>query len=67
MDMEIFPHRLLGADTTEKLLNNLNDVQISRLFVDKDSLQQMPSILTKEKSMSEGENIDLLVKTDEFF
>lgn len=67
MDMEIFPHRLLGADTTEKLLNNLNDVRISRLFMDKDSLQQMPSILTKEKSMSEGENIDLLVKTDEFF
>jgi methyl-coenzyme M reductase subunit D len=67
MDMEIFPHRLLGADTTEKLSNDLNDMEISRLFMDKDSLQQMPSILTKEKSMSEGENIDLLVKTDEFF
>ena len=30
MDIEIFPHRVLGSDTTEKLLNDLeliDDVQ----------------------------------------
>jgi len=27
MDIEIFPHRLLSADTAEKLLNELDDVQ----------------------------------------
>ncbi|MDD1764002.1 MAG: methyl-coenzyme M reductase operon protein D, partial [Methanobacteriaceae archaeon] len=27
MDIEIFPHRLLGADTTEKLLNDLEKIE----------------------------------------
>ena len=27
MDIEIFPHRLLNAETTEKLLNDLEDVE----------------------------------------
>ncbi len=69
MDMEIFPHRLLGADTTERLLNDIYDIKLSKkcLFVDKDSLQQMPSIRHKRNLMSIGEKIDLLVKTDEFF
>ncbi|PKL66827.1 MAG: hypothetical protein CVV28_09115 [Methanobacteriales archaeon HGW-Methanobacteriales-1] len=68
MDMEIFPHRLLGADTTERLLNDINDIKLSKkcLFVDKDSLQQMPSIRHK-RNLCQGEKIDLLVKTDEFF
>ena len=26
MDIEIFPHRLLSADTTEKLLNDLEEL-----------------------------------------
>lgn len=68
MDMEIFPHRLLGADTTERLWNDIYDIKLSKkcLFVDKDSLQQMPSIDIREIYVK-GEKIDLLVKTDEFF
>ena len=27
MDIEIFPHRLLSADTTEKLLNDLEELE----------------------------------------
>jgi methyl-coenzyme M reductase subunit D len=26
MDIEIFPHRLLSADTTERLLNSLDEI-----------------------------------------
>jgi len=26
MDIEIFPHRILGADTTEKLLNDIESL-----------------------------------------
>ena len=27
MDIEIFPHRVLGSDTTEKLLNDLESLE----------------------------------------
>ena len=67
MDMVIFPHRLLGADATEKLWIDSNDMEISELFMDKDSLQQMPSIRQKRNLMSKERNYNLLVKTDEFF
>ncbi|MGB9844559.1 methyl-coenzyme M reductase operon protein D [Methanothermobacter tenebrarum] len=34
MDIEIFPHRLLGADTTEKLLNDLEEIEsIKRMVI----------------------------------
>ena len=34
MDIEIFPHRLLNAETTEKLLNDLEDVEgINRMVI----------------------------------
>lgn len=58
MDMEIFPHRLLGADTTERLLNDIYDIKLSKkcLFVDKDSLQQMPSIRHKRNLCQRREN-----------
>ncbi len=34
MDIEIFPHRLLNAETTEKLLNDLEDVEgVNRMVI----------------------------------
>nr|pir MCR cluster hypothetical protein 1 - Methanobacterium thermoautotrophicum (strain Marburg) [Methanothermobacter thermautotrophicus]CAA30636.1 unnamed protein product [Methanothermobacter thermautotrophicus] len=34
MDVQIFPHRLLGADTTEKLLNRLEDIHgVKRMVI----------------------------------
>ena len=34
MDIEIFPHRLLSADTTGKLLNDLEDLKgVKRMVI----------------------------------
>lgn len=34
MDIEIFPHRLLNADTTERLLNDLEEVEgVNRMVI----------------------------------
>jgi methyl-coenzyme M reductase subunit D len=48
MDIEIFPHRLLSADTTEKLLNNLEEIEDN-------PDRRVITIL--------GEEVDLQVKT----
>lgn len=41
MDIEIFPHRLLGADTTEKLLNDLEEIgSIKRMVIQGQRLPQ---------------------------
>jgi methyl-coenzyme M reductase subunit D len=65
MDIEIFPHRRLGTDTTEKLLNDLDDIQsVKRMVVHGPGL---PQVTTKHPDRREidvkGEIIDLQVKT----
>ncbi len=65
MDIEIFPHRLLGADTTEKLLNNLEDIDsIKRMVIHG---QRLPPASAKHPDrrtiMVKGQEVDLQVKT----
>ncbi|MBU4534671.1 MAG: methyl-coenzyme M reductase operon protein D [Euryarchaeota archaeon] len=65
MDIEIFPHRLLGADTTEKLLNNLENIDsIKRMVIHG---QRLPPASVKHPDrrtiVVKGEEIDLQVKT----
>lgn len=65
MDIEIFPHRLLGADTTEKLLNNLEEIDsIKRMVIHG---QRLPPASAKHPDrrtiVVKGEEIDLQVKT----
>lgn len=65
MDIEIFPHRLLGADTTEKLLNNLEDIDsIKRMVIHG---QKLPPASAKHPDRRiidvQGQEIELQVKT----
>jgi methyl-coenzyme M reductase subunit D len=69
MDIEIFPHRLLSADTTEKLLNKLSDVQGVKTMV-----VQGPKLPPKEDKHPDrrtikvkDEELDLQVKTGRIF
>jgi methyl-coenzyme M reductase subunit D len=64
MDIEIFPHRLLSADTTEGLLNNLEGIEgIKRIVIQgqrlppKDVNQEQRTITLK------GEEINLQIQT----
>jgi methyl-coenzyme M reductase subunit D len=64
MDIEIFPHRLLSADTTERLLNDLENVEgIKRIVIQG---QRLPSeeINPERRNITiKGEEIDLQVQT----
>ncbi|HTX61888.1 MAG TPA: methyl-coenzyme M reductase operon protein D [Methanobacterium sp.] len=64
MDIEIFPHRLLSSETTERLLNDLEMVEgIKRIVIQG---QRLPSedINTERKKITvKGEEIDLQVQT----
>jgi methyl-coenzyme M reductase subunit D len=64
MDIEIFPHRLLSADTTEGLLNDLEGIEgIKRIVIQgqrlppKDVNQEQRTITLK------GEEINLQIQT----
>ncbi|HOI40195.1 MAG TPA: methyl-coenzyme M reductase operon protein D [Methanobacterium sp.] len=64
MDIEIFPHRLLNADTTEKLLNDLEDLEgVKRMVIQGQRLP--PEEINPERQFItiKGEEIDLQVKT----
>ena len=64
MDIEIFPHRLLSADTTEKLLNDLEDLKgVKRMVIQGQRLP--PEEINPERQFItvKGEKIDLQVKT----
>jgi methyl-coenzyme M reductase subunit D len=64
MDIEIFPHRLLSADTTESLLNALDEIEGVKKIVLQG--QRLPSEATnpdRKKINIKGEEIDLQVKT----
>lgn len=73
MDIEIFPYRILGADTTEKLLNgieSLNDVKRTvihgpRIPPEDDTLD--PKYRDKREIVVKGKTIELKVKTGRIF
>lgn len=64
MDIEIFPHRLLSADTTEKLLNDLEGVEgINKIIIQGQRLPSEEINRERRKIKIKGEEIDLQVQT----
>ncbi|AXV40522.1 methyl-coenzyme M reductase operon protein D [Methanobacterium sp. BAmetb5] len=64
MDIEIFPHRLLSADTTEKLLNNLEEIEgVKRMVIQGQRLPQTEDNPDQRVITILGEEVDLQVKT----
>ena len=68
MDIEIFPHRLLSADTTESLLNALDEIDGVKKIVLQG--QRLPSDAENPDHRIiniKGEEVDLQVKTGRIF
>lgn len=64
MDIEIFPHRLLSADTTERLLNDLEKIDgIKRMVIQGQRLPPENINSERKKITIKGEEIDLQVQT----
>jgi len=64
MDIEIFPHRLLSANTTEKLLNNLEDVDgIKKMVIQGQRLPSQEENPERKIITVKGEKVDLQVQT----
>ena len=65
MDIEIFPHRLLNADTTERLLNDLEDIEsVKRMVLQGQRLPPSDSKNPDRKPIKvKDQLIDLQVKT----
>jgi len=64
MDIEIFPHRLLSSNTTERLLNDLEMVEgIKRIVLQGQRLPSEDINPERRKITIKGEEIDLQVKT----
>ncbi|MCC7559143.1 MULTISPECIES: methyl-coenzyme M reductase operon protein D [Methanobacterium] len=64
MDIEIFPHRLLSADTTEKLLNDLEGLNgVKRMVIQGQRLPQDEDNPDQRIITIMGEEVDLQVKT----
>ncbi len=64
MDIEIFPHRLLSAETTEKLLNDLEEVEgVKRMVIQGQRLPQSDDNPDRRVITILGEKVDLQVKT----
>ncbi|NYB51419.1 MAG: methyl-coenzyme M reductase operon protein D [Methanobacteriaceae archaeon] len=64
MDIEIFPHRLLSADTTEKLLNDLEKLEgVKRMVIHGQRLPQDEDNPDRRVITIKGEEVDLQVKT----
>ena len=63
MDIEIFPHRLLSADTTEKLLNNLEELEgVKRMVIQGQRLPQNKENPDRRVITILGDEVDLQVK-----
>lgn len=72
MDIEIFPHRILGADTTEKLLNDIESLDsVKRTVIQGPRLPPQDAIDRKYGDRRiinvNGEDIELKVKTGRIF
>jgi methyl-coenzyme M reductase subunit D len=65
MDIEIFPHRLLSAETTEKLLNDLEDMEgVRRMVIQGQRLAPAEEGNPDRRLITiKGEEVDLQVKT----
>jgi methyl-coenzyme M reductase subunit D len=73
MDIEIFPHRVLGSDTTEKLLNDLESIEDVRRTVihgprfPKTEETLPPQYRERRVINVNGEDVVLQVKTGRIF
>ena len=73
MDIEIFPHRILGSDTTEKLLNDLESIEDVRRTVihgprfPKTEETLPPQYRERRVITVNGEDVKLQVKTGRIF
>jgi methyl-coenzyme M reductase subunit D len=73
MDIEIFPHRVLGADTTEKLLNGVESIDdVKRSVIQGPRLppvdpNENPKYADRRQITVNGKKIDLQVKTGRIF
>jgi methyl-coenzyme M reductase subunit D len=64
MDIEIFPHRLLSADTTESLLNALDELDgVKKIVLQGQRLPSDAANPDHKKITIKGEEVDLQVKT----
>jgi methyl-coenzyme M reductase subunit D len=64
MDIEIFPHRLLSADTTESLLNALDEIDgVKKIVLQGQRLPSDAANPDRKKITIKGEEVDLQVKT----
>jgi methyl-coenzyme M reductase subunit D len=73
MDIEIFPHRILGSDTTEKLLNDLESLEdVKRTVIQgprfpKGEATLPPQYQERRVITVNGEKVVLQVKTARIF
>lgn len=72
MDIEIFPHRILGTDTTEKLLNDLESLDsVKRTVIQGPRLPPQDDIDRlygdRRVIVVSGEEVELKVKTGRIF
>ena len=72
MDIEIFPHRILGTDTTEKLLNDLESLDsVKRTVIQGPRLPPQDEIDRlygdRRVIVVSGEEVELKVKTGRIF
>ena len=73
MDIEIFPHRVLGSDTTEKLLNDLESIEdVKRTVIHgprfpKTEETLPPQYRERRVIQVNGEDVKLQVKTGRIF
>ena len=73
MDIEIFPHRVLGSDTTEKLLNDLESIEdVKRTVIHgprfpKTEETLPPQYRERRVINVNGEDVVLQVKTGRIF
>ena len=72
MDIEIFPHRILGTDTTEKLLNDLESLEsVKRTVIQGPRLPPQDDIDRiygdRRVIVVSGEEVELKVKTGRIF
>jgi len=73
MDIEVFPHRVLGADTTEKLLNGIEGLDdVKRTVIQGPRLQsedpnKNPKYVDRRQISVNGKEVELKVKTGRIF
>jgi methyl-coenzyme M reductase subunit D len=73
MDIEVFPHRVLGADTTELLLNGIESIRdVKRTVIQGPRLppedpNEDPRYAERRKITVNGKELELQVKTGRIF